>query len=90
MGDWTGDIRLEGREVTGRGRIVIFNSVKVFYILKGEAFLELALEFSKEYGHQVKRSCDWASQQVSVRPTGWLNFPFRQGACWGVGVHRGV
>lgn len=47
MGDWTADTGLEGREVTGRGTIIIFNSVKGFYILKGEVLLELALEVRK-------------------------------------------
>lgn len=41
MTDWIGDIGLEGREATGRGMIVIFNSVK------GGDLLELALTSGK-------------------------------------------
>lgn len=39
--DWTGDIGLEGREATGRGMTVIFNSAK------GGDLLELALTSGK-------------------------------------------
>lgn len=44
---WTGDIEFKGREVPGRCVRVTLNSMKAFYILKGEDFLHLATKVRK-------------------------------------------
>lgn len=44
---WIGDVEIEGREVPGRGMILVLNSLKAFYILKVKDFLHSATEVRK-------------------------------------------